>query len=94
MAPSRASVQSNKHRREDVTCTSHSNDTFYQRGTESEFGGMSCEREVRMRRRIPKLARLQKDVFKCSIPYLIASLFTFVPCCLRMCPLCVMATAD
>ncbi|KIJ54441.1 hypothetical protein M422DRAFT_240513 [Sphaerobolus stellatus SS14] len=62
--------------------------------TESEFDGMSCEREVQMRRRIPKLARLQKDVFECSIAYLIASLFTFVPCCLRMCPLCVMATAD
>ncbi|KIJ29446.1 hypothetical protein M422DRAFT_36925 [Sphaerobolus stellatus SS14] len=61
-----------------MTCTSHSNDTFYQRETESEFDGMSCEREVRMRRRIPKLARLQKDVFKYSIAYLIASLFTFV----------------
>ncbi|KIJ49312.1 hypothetical protein M422DRAFT_246404 [Sphaerobolus stellatus SS14] len=64
--------------------------------TESESEGMPREREVQKRRRIPKLTRLQKDVLKCSITYLIASLFTFVPSlsCLRMCPPWAKAPAD
>ncbi|KIJ35505.1 hypothetical protein M422DRAFT_34642, partial [Sphaerobolus stellatus SS14] len=45
----------------------------------SESEGMPRKREVQKRRRIQKLPRLQKDVLKCSIAYLIASLFTFVP---------------